>query len=68
METTVSRITNGPQILCRMCGAVCNHVTGLCAAHRPGEGSSAVVGLTEADRSYLEWKRHKPRRPPQRRG
>jgi hypothetical protein len=50
-EPTPSRIANGPQILCRMCGAVCNHMTGLCPEHRRD-------GLTAADRAYLEWKRH----------
>jgi RNA polymerase subunit RPABC4/transcription elongation factor Spt4 len=46
-EPTPSRIANGPQILCRMCGAVCNHMTGLCPEHRRD-------GLTAADRAYLE--------------
>jgi hypothetical protein len=49
------RITDGPQILCRMCGAVSNHHTGLCALHRDPE-YCALVGLTEADRAYLAWK------------
>lgn len=57
-ETTAPRIPNGPQILCRMCGEVCNHMSGLCAKHRKPDlicrrGSG---WLTDADRAYLEWK------------
>lgn len=59
-ETAETRITNGPQILCRVCGGVSNHVTGLCARHRPdplcGRGGD---GRTDADRAYLEWKKQR---------
>lgn len=57
------RIANGPNILCRICGTISNHVTGLCAAHRDQYGGN--VRPTRADQAYLEWKRlqdqeHKP--------
>lgn len=57
-KTAVPRICNGPQILCRMCGEVCNHMTGLCAKHRQPSiiCTRGCDGLTDADRAYLEWK------------
>lgn len=62
-ETTVPRIANGPQVLCRMCGAVCNHMSGLCAKHRPDiVCTRGGDGLTDADRAYLEWKRGRDER------
>jgi hypothetical protein len=45
------------QVLCRICGKVCNHLSGLCKAHRDPRGDN--VWLTDADRAYLEWKRQK---------
>ena len=54
-------ITNGPQILCRVCGEVCNHMTGLCASHRQPDiiCSRGGDGRTGADRAYLEWKKQR---------
>ena len=43
-------IPNGPQILCRKCGAVANHLSGLCLAHRPAE-----PGESRADALYRRW-------------
>jgi hypothetical protein len=57
-SSTVRRIPNGPQILCRECGEVCNHATLLCAKHRRPDiiCTRGGDGLTDADRAYLEWK------------
>jgi len=57
--TTPPRIPNGPQILCRICGEISNHVTLLCATHRDPDNLSVRVYLTAADRAYLAWKRDK---------
>jgi hypothetical protein len=50
---------NGPNILCRMCGAVSNHVSQLCGACRLEDGH---VSMRAADRAYLEWKRRRDAR------
>jgi hypothetical protein len=54
---------NGPNILCVECGAVCNHVSLRCVAHRQPQPDLICRrggdGLTDADRAYLEWKRQK---------
>jgi len=55
-QTPPQRITNGPQILCRICGEISNHITGLCATHRAPDNLSARVYLTDADRAYLRWR------------
>ena len=47
---TPPRIPNGPQLLCRKCGAVANHMSGLCLAHRPAE-----PGESRADALYRRW-------------
>jgi hypothetical protein len=59
--TTPRRMENGPNILCRMCGEVSNHVSGLCSAHRreADDFSVTAIGLSKADRAYLEWKRQR---------
>jgi len=44
-------------ILCRMCGVVCNHMTGLCNKCRPALlHMGANYGMSKADVAYLEWK------------
>lgn len=61
----VPRISNGPQILCRMCGEICNHFSGLCRAHRREDDAFHVTarGLSKADRAYLDWKRKRDEAP-----
>jgi hypothetical protein len=59
-----ARIENGPNILCRECCAVSNHVSGLCRVHR---NAAEFRNETKADRLYLAWKRERDgeeRRPP----
>ena len=58
-------IENGPNVLCRMCGDVCNHFTGLCDFHREtgaietGAPFVSRATLTDADRAYLAWQRER---------
>jgi hypothetical protein len=47
------RMPNGPNTLCRMCGAISNHVSGLCGEHRRDAWWSDAPG----DRLYREWLR-----------
>lgn len=56
-DQDVPRMTDGPNIMCRMCGTISNHVTGLCYQHRRAE--DGYVGLTCADQAYLAWKRQR---------
>ena len=52
---------NGPQVLCLVCGAVCNHQTLLCVRQRQPDiiCTRGGDGLIDADRAYLEWKRQR---------
>ena len=54
-KSTPARIANGPQIMCRNCGEISNHMTGLCRECR-GVAAIAAGTLTKADRLYAEWK------------
>lgn len=56
---TAPRLPNGPQVLCRVCGAISNHITGLCDDHRTPDIICRRGRLSQADYAYLEWKRQK---------
>lgn len=50
------RIVTFPQTLCRLCGSVSNHVSGLCKTHRDKTGWT-TDRITRADQAYLDWLR-----------
>ena len=45
MPDNPDRIQNGPQILCRYCGAISNHLSGLCAKCRGDQWSTTSRSL-----------------------
>jgi hypothetical protein len=53
---TTPIITDGPNIVCMMCGKVCNHFSGLCADHRKQIDGPEEVTMTKADMDYINWK------------
>jgi hypothetical protein len=49
---------DGPNILCIVCGAICNHMTLRCAKHRQADWDEGP-GPTNADMEYLKWKQNR---------
>lgn len=56
MTRMTPTISCGPNIVCMMCGKVCNHISSLCEAHRKQILGPDEVQMTKSDMDYINWK------------